>query len=62
MQHAAAFQTINPASLDPRLASVPSAELVSKATLTPKPIGMVESKDDDAAYSYFSADTQETAI
>ena len=66
LSHAATFQTIPAAVLDPRLASVPSSssssELVSKAALNPKPMGLGESKDDDAAYNYFSTDAQDTAI
>lgn len=69
LSHAATFQTIPAAVLDPRMASVPSSsssssasELVSKAALNPKPMGLAESKDDDAAYNYFSTDAQETAI
>ena len=66
LSHAATFQTIPAAVLDPRLASVPSSssssELVSKAALNPKPMGLGESKDDDTAYNYFSTDAQDTAI
>ena len=66
LSHAATFQTIPAAVLDPRLASVPSSssssELVSKAALNPKSMGLGESKDDDAAYNYFSTDAKDTAI
>lgn len=67
LSHAAAFQTIPPTALDPRITSVPSSsssssELVTKAALNAKPIGLVESKDDDSTYNYFTADAQETAI
>lgn len=61
-QHPTAFQTIPPSTLDPRMASVPAAELVSKAALNPKPMSLVESKDDDTTYNYFASDAQETSI
>lgn len=44
------------------MASVPAAELVSKAALNPKPMSLVESKDDDTTYNYFASDAQETSI